>query len=273
MVLPHPAGELPVDHGVGPLKLAVGLLEVDVVGVGGQPVADGEGHHLAVHPDKPALQAQSLIVLHGGAQGDALIAQIPLLHLPLPLEGAAVPLLIHLQTLGQASRGDLLVNPGGVVLLKAVDVVALGVELLAPQVGQAVDVVQIVVPVPVGGTGEPAGEELLQLGHLGRGQANQAQGLPPLRRVGLQGTDGGGDVAGAGGVHIAAPRPPIQVGHQEILHPGNPEAIGPLPDIEVGKVIVAAPVVAQGQQFVHPGLIRQSGGVKVDHAVVVSFIV
>ena len=241
-----------------------------VVGVGGQPVADGEGHHLAVYPDEAALKAQLLIVLHGGAQGDSLVSQIPLLGVSLPLEGAAVPLLVHLQALGQGGRGDLLVGPGGVVLYKAVDVVALGVELLAPQLGQPLHLVKVVVAVPVRGVGEPAGEKFLQLRHLPGREAHQAQGLPLLRRVGLQRTDDGGNVSGARRVHIAAPQAAAHMGHQKIVHPGDALVIGPAPDVEIGKVIVAPPVVAPGEQFIHPGLVRRGGRMEFDHAGFVS---
>ena len=33
------------------------------------------------------------------------------------------------------------------------------------------------------------------------------------------------------------------MGHQKIVHPGDALVIGPAPDVEIGKVIVAPPVV------------------------------
>ena len=82
-----------------------------------------------------------MVVLHGGAQGNALVSQVALLRRPLPRKGAPVPLLIHLQTLRQALRGNLLVHPAGIALDKTVNVIALGVKLLAPQIRQAVNLV------------------------------------------------------------------------------------------------------------------------------------
>ena len=265
MLCPHPAGKFPVDHGVGALELAVCLFKVYVKGVRCQVVPHGEGHHLPVHPDQAALQPQLMVVLHGGAQSDSLISQVPLLRLPLPLKGAEIPLLIHLQTLRQAGRGDGLVHPGGIVLHKPVDVVALGVELLAAQVRQAVDFIQVVVAVPVGNIVKPAGEELLQLRHLPPGHAHQAQRPAPAGCILLQRPDGPGNIPGAGGVHIAASHPPAQMGHHKSAHPADLQAVGLLPDKHVGEIVITAPVAAPGQQFIHPGLVRRHRRVKVNH--------
>ena len=107
---------------------------MDVVGIGVQPVADGKGHHFSIDPEESALKSQRMKVIHCRAQGDSLISQVPLFSLPLPLKRAAIPLLVHGQTLRKALRRNLFIYPGGVVFYEAVDVVPLGMELLARQI-------------------------------------------------------------------------------------------------------------------------------------------
>ena len=143
--------------------------------------------------------------------------------------------------------------------------VALGVELLSAQVGQAVDVIEVVEAVPVGLEGKAAGEAGVQRLGLGRGEADQAEGYATLRGVGLHGGEDGGDVARAGGVDVGIAQGAPQAGHQEVPHPGDPLVVGVAPGKEVGKVVLTAPVVSPAQQLIHPGLVGELGLMKFDH--------
>ena len=80
------------------------------------------------------------------------------------------------------------------MLLEAVDVIALGVELLSSQVRQPVDVVAVVKAVPDQGVVKFSWEKPFQPLLLPLGQGVQREAVAQGRRVLLQGPEHGADV-------------------------------------------------------------------------------
>ena len=134
----------------------------------------GKGHNPAPRPDEAALQRQSFGLVQclddrHRLLGEVLLSRVlPALRGPGPLHGHAF---------GHIVRANGLKQPVGELLIEAVDVVALGVELLARQVSQTVDIIDIVPAVPVALKVKPAGAGLLQPGLLLRRDAHQGQRL------------------------------------------------------------------------------------------------
>ena len=106
-------------------------------------------------------------------------------------------------------------------LHKAVDVVALGLELLALEVGQSVDLIEVVVGVAVGSEGEAAGVEGFQLLHGLVGEAADHQELALPAAVGDDALQNGADVAAAGGVEVLVHAPVDEALAEIALHLGH----------------------------------------------------
>ena len=161
IAVPDIAGKLPVDDGIGALDLGIGLFKVDVKAIGAQPIADGKGHHLTAGADEAAVQFQRFKVVHGVPQGQGLGPQVPGFLDALPLAALKVPVPVYLQALIQILPAQRLKGPVGVGLFKPADMVAFGVELFAGQIGQTVDIIDIVPAVPLGGIVKLSGNCLL----------------------------------------------------------------------------------------------------------------
>ena len=87
------------------------------------------------------------------------------------------PFFIELDALRQVFCADLLHRPIWIAFLKPVDVIALGVELFASQIRQAVDVIAIIEAIPRQGKGEFPRVKLFQAFFFRLGQGVEAQGL------------------------------------------------------------------------------------------------
>ena len=144
--------------------------------------------------------------------------------------------------------------------------VALGLELLALEVGQSVDLIEVVVGVAVGGEGEAAGVEGLQLLHGFVGEAADHQGLALPAAVGDDALQNGADVAAAGGVEVLVHAPVDEALAEIALHLGHLSIVG-RPEIEVGEGVLRAPVAGGLVELLDPGAVGQGGFFTLIHSI------
>ena len=209
---------------------------MDVEALRGGEAAQGEGHGTASGGDDPALHLQSVHLVQGLDDGHRLGAEA--LVLPRILEVG--PLLFHLQTQVHVVLGDGVEHPVRVVVVKAADVVALLVQLLAGQVRHLVDVIQVVEAVPVLLKGEAAGELRLQLLFLVGGDAHHHQGYPQGFGVVLHHLQGRGQRACPRGEEEALTQAAQQAHHHPVPHPAILLGIGAAPQIHAVEVVLTA---------------------------------
>ena len=138
-------------------------------------------------------------------------------------------------------------------------------ELPAPQVGQLVDLVEIIPGTAVGDNVKFTGPQLLQ--HLGAvpEQAHHAEGLSPLGGVLFQSVEDSRQVSGAHGPQITEAQGAVGPHGQEAIHVGYILVIGLPPEIEGGKTVFTAPVICRGQTGVDPVQVGQGGAMEIDH--------
>ena len=174
-----------------------------------------------------------------------------------------VPVLGHFHTGVQILAGDGSDIPVRVQIDKPVDVVALLLQLFAPQLRQPLDLIQIVEAVPVGGKAVLPGEQPFDFLHGRPIQAVQTHGDPPLARVGLQGLDDG-FAAAAAGIDVHAASVPMGEQHQLSLHQRE---LLMAPDIDIDKGILTAAVRAGEEEIAQRLSIAQLRSAKGDHKI------
>ena len=228
---------------------------MDVEAFRGGEAAQGEGHGLALDGDEPALQLQGVHVVEGLDDRHGLGAQA-LVQLGVP---QVRPLLLHLQAQLEIVPGDGLEHPVRVVVVKAADVVALLVQLLAGQVRHLVHVIQVVEAVPVLLKGEAAGELRLQLLFLVGGDAHHHQGHPQGFGVVLHHLQGRGQRACPRGEEEALPQAAQQAHHHPVAHPAILLGIGAAPQIHTVEVVLTAHAAGTLEQGSRPLAVLQFG--------------
>ena len=174
---PDGLGKGAVHGGVSPLDVPSGPLEMHVKNGLGQPRAQAEPQHLPAAAEDHPFQPQGLPVFQGQHQRPVLLFQGAGPLGGLPLQGLPVPAAVHLQAQGDVRRGQGRPAPVRAGFIQPVDVVALGVELLARQVSQPVHGVEIVEVVPGFLKLEAAGGVVLQPVFVVEGQGHEPQGL------------------------------------------------------------------------------------------------
>ena len=175
---------------------------------------------------------------------------------------SVLPVLVEPDALGQVFGADLLHRPVWVVLFKTVDVIALGVELFAGQIGQAVDVIAIVKAVPGQGKRKFPRVQLFQTVFLLLGQGVEAQGLALCLGVQLQCLEHGTDVPLAGRPEIAGAG---TADSQVACIGGDLLVEGVPPGEDIGKRILTAAVTGGEEVGVHQVPIRQFWCEKLNH--------
>ena len=143
--------------------------------------------------------------------------------------------------------------------------VALGVELLAGQVGQAVDVVEIIEAVSRLLEGEAVGVIGFQPILVVLGEGDQAQGLALLPGVLGDGIQGRLGVPFAHGPEIRVAQGAGQAGEQAVALAGVPEVVGVLPAEEDGEAVIAQGQSLCVEQGLDPGGIGCFGELKWCH--------
>ena len=237
-----------------------------VKGIGAQPVAQREGHHLSPGPNQAANQAQGIEIAQRVVDRVIFIAQLFLLlrlHLAVPL---GEPGVVHGDALGDVGVGEWFKHPVRIVLVKPVNVVALAVELLALQVGQLIHGIDIVVGLPVLLKAEPAWHGRFQLlpellGHTDDLQRHPAEGTGVL----CHRLDHRLQRSGADGEEIARLSALEQAHDQAVAHSCDHFAEIAPPQIDGGEIVLARTGGTGLQNRVDPDLVRHRGRVKGQH--------
>ena len=130
---------------------------------------------------------------------------------------------------------------------EVVEMVALALEFPTPQVGQLVDVIDIVKGVPVGAEQESAGEQGFQLFFIGMCDAGNAAGDAPVPGILNDDLDEGLLVSGADGIGIDAVSMEMGEKGGAVRRQSN---LLMAPQKQVGKGIFAAPLRTGEEQCV-----------------------
>ena len=145
--------------------------------------------------------------------------------------------------------------------------VALGVELFPRQVGQTVDIVEVVEAVPVLLKGKAARAGFLQRGPLGLRDAHQGEGHAVGGGVLGQGVHGGGQGAAPGGVEVAQTQLSLNPHQQAAAAPGDLLGPRPAPQVDAGEAVLAGGVGLGGQQGLDPLAVLKLGTFKGEHTI------
>ena len=180
-------GKLPVDDGVSAVDLRQRLFKIDVKHVFSNLIADAEGVNLAADLQHKSLQAERLISVKGLSDGDAFTGKIVLLRTVFQMRG--IPLRRELAAAWKLRSIQRENAEIGVSLLKMIAVVALALQLFAVQVGQMVDLVDIVEAVSHRAEVEPAGEQRLEACNVRLQQAENAAREAALGGIGQKRLD------------------------------------------------------------------------------------
>ena len=130
-------------------------------------------------------------------------------------------------------------------------------QLLARQVGQLVDGIDVVKAVPVLPKDEPAGELRLQLGLLLRRQADEGEGHAVGLGVRLGRVQRRGQRARAHGEQVAQAGAAQHLHQQAVAHPGDLLGIGGGPEVNAREIVFTGPAALFGKQVDHPLAVAQ----------------